>query len=680
LDELFASQSIQITERLVAPSIRKRRPWTRQQKVWTALVAGGIAFVLLLLGVILKMKTSEGTLVVEISEPDATVQVLNEQGTVLIERKGQKETLTIGVDPGKRRLQVEKDGFKVFAKEFSIAAGGKEAIKAKLEPVVATQGKDLDREAAEWVLAKGGTLSVTVEGQNREIKALAELPKEGFKVASISLSGNKSVGDDVFTHVKGLTDLRRLSLQDTQVTGQGLEQLESVETLAYLEISGTGANDATLGHLRELKRLTNLDVARTAVTDVGLGHLEGLDLVTLLLDGTQVSDAGLKHLRRMKSLRYLTLVGTQVTDEGLIHLEGLESLEFLYFNGTKVTDAGLRHLTGLTKLKALQLTGLPISDAGLEHLRGMKKLVYIGVGSTRVTDQGLQSLKGLQGLTELLLEGTQVTATGVAALQAALPKCKITVSPEVQAELDKLMKPSPATAATDPNRVPPPPSKTITEVLQHFDTDVADDSGKAWTRNGNVAVSSAQAKFGAKSLYIPDGTSNLQHAYDANLNFGTEDFTVEAFVWLPSAMVRGVYDFFAPNSGGVGRLSVRFIILNDRMYAAILNSDGTVFHDGPMGTGTIPTNQWSHIAWVRYGSTFMAYIDGRMVYGGSVGGIGDVKNYNTVTRLAETIESSWSGAYIDEFRVSKGIARYTYCFVYSTRCSIQVIGNAVPSL
>ena len=51
-------------------------------------------------------------------------------------------------------------------------------------------------------------------------------------------------------------------------------------------------------------------------------------------------------------------------------------------------------------------------------------------------------LKALLKLTELRLEDTKVTATGVAALQAALPKCKIFVSAPVQAELEKMVKPS----------------------------------------------------------------------------------------------------------------------------------------------------------------------------------------------------------------------------------------------
>ncbi|NLX96372.1 MAG: DUF1080 domain-containing protein, partial [Rhodopirellula sp.] len=39
----------------------------------------------------------------------------------------------LGVDPGKRRLRVEKDGMVLFAQDFSIAPGGKETIRARLE-------------------------------------------------------------------------------------------------------------------------------------------------------------------------------------------------------------------------------------------------------------------------------------------------------------------------------------------------------------------------------------------------------------------------------------------------------------------------------------------------------------------------------------------------------------------
>ena len=80
------------------------------------------------------------------NEPDAEVQVLNEEGKVEITRKGEKGPITISVVPGKHRLKVQKDGFEFFTQDFEIESGGKQSITAKLvpleeEPVVAAKGE-----------------------------------------------------------------------------------------------------------------------------------------------------------------------------------------------------------------------------------------------------------------------------------------------------------------------------------------------------------------------------------------------------------------------------------------------------------------------------------------------------------------------------------------------------------
>jgi len=40
----------------------------------------------------------------------------------------------VGVKPGQRKLEVKKDGFKVFVRELEIAAGGRVPIRIRLEP------------------------------------------------------------------------------------------------------------------------------------------------------------------------------------------------------------------------------------------------------------------------------------------------------------------------------------------------------------------------------------------------------------------------------------------------------------------------------------------------------------------------------------------------------------------
>ena len=134
----MSSQSLEIRLPRISPS----RRWSGQHRVLPRLefpkralvgVAVGAAMLVLLLGIALSMRTSEGTLVVEIDDPEATVQVLGDEQRVLVQGRGEKGTLVLGVDPGKRRLRVEKDGIVLFTQDFTIAPGGKETIRVRLE-------------------------------------------------------------------------------------------------------------------------------------------------------------------------------------------------------------------------------------------------------------------------------------------------------------------------------------------------------------------------------------------------------------------------------------------------------------------------------------------------------------------------------------------------------------------
>ncbi len=91
-----------------------------------------------------------------------------------------------------------------------------------------------------------------------------------------------------------------------------------------------------------------------------------------------------------------------MSGEGTKLLSGLTALVELNVNGSKLTDDDdVRPLGTLTNLELLNLEAVPIGDAALSHLSSLSKL------------------------TDLRLKGTKITAAGVAALQKALPNCKI---------------------------------------------------------------------------------------------------------------------------------------------------------------------------------------------------------------------------------------------------------------
>ena len=99
------------------------------------LAAGVLAAALLLAAgaITFRLQTTQGTLELEINEPGAIVKVLDEKGEVQITRQGEK-SLTIKVDPGKHRLIVERDGFAIYTKDFTIEVRGTTSIAARLIP------------------------------------------------------------------------------------------------------------------------------------------------------------------------------------------------------------------------------------------------------------------------------------------------------------------------------------------------------------------------------------------------------------------------------------------------------------------------------------------------------------------------------------------------------------------
>jgi len=195
----------------------------------------------------------------------------------------------------------------------------------------------------------------------------------------------------------------------TQATDPDLEAVQAIEEMGgrveraiararmpfvRVELNGTKATDTTLAHLKQFPALEILDLRGTQVTDDGLIQLEGCKTLThLVVDFSQITDAGLARMKGLTSLRWLSLTRTQVTDAGLAQLEGHKTLKGLVLDFTQVTDAGLERMKGLTSLRWLSLAHTKITDAGLASLKGLTGLEQIDISRTQVTDAGLLSIR-----------------------------------------------------------------------------------------------------------------------------------------------------------------------------------------------------------------------------------------------------------------------------------------------
>jgi WD40 repeat protein len=130
------------TSLVAAPDLRQKLTtsarviagrWARQWWLMaTAVAVVLVGIVGLWAGGVFKVKTKDGTIVLENLPPDA--QVLVDGGTVTVTSADGK-TFEVRVDPGKKhRLAVKKDGFKVFGEEVELDVGGRKSVLVRLEP------------------------------------------------------------------------------------------------------------------------------------------------------------------------------------------------------------------------------------------------------------------------------------------------------------------------------------------------------------------------------------------------------------------------------------------------------------------------------------------------------------------------------------------------------------------
>lgn len=165
---------------------------------------------------------------------------------------------------------------------------------------------------------------------------------------------------------------------------------------------------------------------------------------------------------------------------------------------------------------------------------------------------------------------------------------------------------------------------------------------------GDTNLSTAVTKFNKSAMYF-DGTGDYITTSSIGLVPTTADFTIECWAYCLSYGDRGLV---AQSTGSTGRLIIA------------INSSGNVsFQIGGTAlttTGfTVGLNQWTHIACTRVGSTVKVYFNGVQVATGT--------NSTSVDNVLVTIGNVpsytqyWSG-YIDDLRITNGIARYTSTF------------------
>jgi hypothetical protein len=182
---------------------------------------------------------------------------------------------------------------------------------------------------------------------------------------------------------------------------------------------------------------------------------------------------------------------------------------------------------------------------------------------------------------------------------------------------------------------------------------------KAISVIGGAKVSTAQSKFGGSSAYF-DGTGDyLSIADHSDFTLGSGDFTIEAFVYIAAMpSPQGTYI--------VGQIDSLFTVSAGSFFLAF---NGSCNPSGFFATGNSlvqtvaptpqPLNQWSHLAYTRNGTELRLFVDGILAASTtSAASVNGSSQPISVGRPGD-YNGAYLNGYIDDLRITKGVARYT---------------------
>ena len=207
---------------------------------------------------------------------------------------------------------------------------------------------------------------------------------------------------------------------------------------------------------------------------------------------------------------------------------------------------------------------------------------------------------------------------------------------------------------------------TYTKLMLHCDGDDAsptftDEIGKTVTRNGTAQIDTAQKKFGTGSGLFDGDSDYLSLADSDDWAFGSGDFTIDCWVRFASLSAATqptiVEQYQDANNFWLFWYQV------DATKLQFLSRVGGVDEAFYYCTWNPSINTWYHLSLVRSGSVIYMFINGVSISVTVATAIGTLTDFTGSLYIGERGDGSfYLNGWLDEFRISKGIARWNANF------------------
>jgi len=194
---------------------------------------------------------------------------------------------------------------------------------------------------------------------------------------------------------------------------------------------------------------------------------------------------------------------------------------------------------------------------------------------------------------------------------------------------------------------------------------ITDATGLNTITNQSVTVTGAQYQVGTSSATF-NGSAYLDMPTSTDLQFVGGDFTMEAWIYCTSTQgdqqIINQDDLF---SGGQtfqlragGNAALGFIYFQSSGRGGVVRTT----------SNTIPLNTWTNIAVSKTGNTLKMFINGVQGYSGTEATMYQGANPTIIGSAGGSGISGFGfNGYIQQVRITKGVARYTADFTPSTQ-------------
>lgn len=221
------------------------------------------------------------------------------------------------------------------------------------------------------------------------------------------------------------------------------------------------------------------------------------------------------------------------------------------------------------------------------------------------------------------------------------------------------------------------PYYSYTSLLLHGDgsngsSTITDSSkySRTLTSFGTIKNSISSYLFGGSSIALDGSTSYATTPHAPELSMDSSDMTIECFFSLGVAPVNNAFIASKSGKSAVSSANYSIYINTSRQvgfFVSQTGAPGTTVVSLVTNT-SLQTGIFYHIAWVKYQTNYYVFIGGRLSASGSSSTTPlDTRAASLFIGWEDSQPNGIPNGYLEDFRVTKGVARYTADFIPPVR-------------